>query len=1163
MSQPWRHDTPLVSGPTLVEASAGTGKTFSIADLVVRYVVEQRVPIEELLVVTFTRAATAELVDRVRTRLRHAREAVATGSSADLEGQLMERLATLTGAAREDAIERLDLAWRDFPKATISTIHGFCQRMLEANAFATGADLGLELVPDQSELRERVAADIVATATHELTETQRATLAKPSSGAWFSRRSVTLLSRAALGYPDAPIVPTPHHSPPPIPDPVPTTGPDLFTVAGPLRAWAAANVRARVDTAHARDGQMAYGDLLRGLARSLDAEGPTGTLATAIRRRYRVAIIDEFQDTDPLQWRIFATVFVQAPRHQLILIGDPKQAIYGFRGADVDVYLEARGAVPEARRFSLGTSYRSDPGLISAVNALFGPGAADQDAFAHAGIRYEPVAAHHLQRLSPGRDLAPFEVRYFDKRMVPEQDDQGVIENADAQLLIPRRVARDIVDFLAAHPAHTLPDGPGPPRAVGPGDIAVLVRTGRQAGLIRDALHQARVPSVIGGAGSVFATESALDLLAWIRALERPAAGSTAKAAAIVPAVGLSGDDLLAMERGDTDAINRWERFVHQLGLWRQELTDRGFMTASRSLLAGPQPWQPDTRTGVERLMARPDGERRLADLQHLAELAEDQQRRAHVGVTGLIAWLESNIARTADERADVLEPRRLERDAAAVRIVTVHGSKGLEYPIVYVPWLWRGERKPDGWDLVVRGAPNERRHLDVRHEKDPSKASAINAALDATKREARRLLYVALTRARHRCVLYFGSLQAPHGRTETNGPGLVLQGTPDAKQAQQAVLDFVAATPEAVTNVCRPPVLKLWDPPPADPVGPPRAWQRPNGFDSWRMHSYSSMSSVGGSSVGGATVGPDGHTPWLAADEQDLETPPTTEPDGTPLPPPPTPSDNDTPAPAHGSDTVLLDSTVRGGRKLGNALHRTLEQLDFISIRDAPDLPTQLARVDAVARPELIRYGFPPSALGERVTAGLLTALQTPLAAPNTPLAAHLGPLRLWDVPAQDRLNELAFDLPLPDRGPDHERVTEYAASLPLDNLKGWLYGEIDLVMRDPSGRYWVVDYKSNRVAPAGEPLTPATYSPSALRDYIAATSYRRQYTLYTLALHRFLKLRVPDYDGSEAAYDTHVGGVLYLFLRGMAGPEYPGHGVFNDRVPHEELVRLEALLG
>ena len=223
MSQPWRHDTPLVSGPTLVEASAGTGKTFSIADLVVRYVVEQRVPIEELLVVTFTRAATAELVDRVRTRLRHAREAVATGSSADLEGQLMERLATLTGAAREDAIERLDLAWRDFPKATISTIHGFCQRMLEANAFATGADLGLELVPDQSELRERVAADIVATATHELTETQRATLAKPSSGAWFSRRSVTLLSRAALGYPDAPIVPTP-----------PTTRPTAARWCGPF-----------------------------------------------------------------------------------------------------------------------------------------------------------------------------------------------------------------------------------------------------------------------------------------------------------------------------------------------------------------------------------------------------------------------------------------------------------------------------------------------------------------------------------------------------------------------------------------------------------------------------------------------------------------------------------------------------------------------------------------------------------------------------------------------------------------------------------------------------------------------------------------------------------------------------------------------------------------
>ncbi len=307
----WRHDSPLAAGLTLVEASAGTGKTFSITDLVVRLVVESHVEIDRILVVTFTRAATAELVDRTRRRLREASQAVETGEPPQ-DHPLLHQLAALTGEARRRATDDLRRARTAFADATIATIHSFCQRMIQANAFETSADLGLSLQPDQADVLREAADDLVAELTYAASPAAFAFLTGRASrdGCEITRSRVRKLAADALRDPDLQVTPTPPESRPQVPEPVPT-GPDAQAFAGRLHAWLAQELRRRVLAANAQRGELSYQDLLRRL--SMRMTGPDCTLARALRRRFQVAIIDEFQDTDALQWRIFSTAFAGQP----------------------------------------------------------------------------------------------------------------------------------------------------------------------------------------------------------------------------------------------------------------------------------------------------------------------------------------------------------------------------------------------------------------------------------------------------------------------------------------------------------------------------------------------------------------------------------------------------------------------------------------------------------------------------------------------------------------------------------------------------------------------------------------------------------------------------------------------------------------------------------
>ena len=1081
---PWRHDSPLASGLTLIEASAGTGKTFSITDLVVRLVVESHVPIDRILVVTFTRPATAELVDRTRRRLRQGLATLETGAPPE-DHALLHGLAGLTGAARERAIEALRAARSSFSEATLSTIHGFCQRMIQANALETSADLGLELRPDQADVLREVADDLVAELTWDASPEAFAFLTRSASkrGCDVTRSRLRDLAANALGDPDLPITPEAPDERPRVPDP-PPQGDEALAFAGRLHAWFAAEARRRVLAANAARGEMSYQDLLRHLGRSMT--GPDCAVARAIRDRFQVVIIDEFQDTDALQWHTFSTAFAGQPDHALYLIGDPKQAIYGFRGADVDVYLDAREQVPSGRRFTLDTCYRTDGPLLGAVNAVFSlPGAFDSAT----GIDYQRVVARHRgSRLRLGRP--PMEIRWFDASIGPGGAVGKPIDQSELLAVLPRVVAEDIVKLLADDQAK-------------PDDIAVLVRTGRQAAAVHSALLDANVPAVLGSGDSVFLSEAAADLRAWLRAVASPARGSATRTAAITALFGVPGDDLVAFLAGDREQEGRQGQWAEQLRGWRELLGERGFVRVFRDMLGYAHPWDDDAPTTVvERVLSRPDGERRLTDLQHLSELLHAAEAERHLELDGLLAWLESRMAAAAadDEREEVAAPRRLERDADAVEVRTVHSAKGLEWPIVFVPYAWRGERIPRSmWSFVAPG--DSGRELVTHHPKSGVRSAATGRLMTASKREVRRLLYVALTRAKHRCVVYHG-LGGKHCDVGVSGLGLVL---PDPSA--------VADCPHIEVTPCTSPARRVWPGRPTPHLHDASSWQSGLRFDSWRRHSFSGTFS--------------GHRAVVEPAEDDDA--PETAPDGTPVP----------------------MAGISGGKRFGLALHETMEHLDFVAVRDAATEDDARALVAAAASERLEAHGYGPDDHLETVTTGLLAALRTPL-------HPSLGDLRLCDVSDEDRLNELSFDLPLPDV----PRGREESDALALGNLRGYVTGEIDLVLRAPDGRFWVVDYKSNKVAARGETPTPATYAPERLAAEVAAHTYERQYTLYTLALHRFLRARLPTYDGSRSAYEAHVGGVLYLFLRGMLGPEHPHLGVHHDVVPWETLERLDSLL-
>jgi exodeoxyribonuclease V beta subunit len=1101
---------PLPRGTALLEASAGTGKTFAIGALVTRYVAEGVVPLDEMLVVTFGRAATQELRDRVRGALLRAERtfsAALAGRDTGPVDAVLTALLDVDAAERAARHRRLADALAAFDHATIATIHQFCQLVLRSLGVAGDTEPGAELVESLAELTVEVVDDLY------LRRYGNADQPPP-----FDRACALRVATAAVEDPRAALADA-----------------DPDDAVGSARVSFAREVRTEMERRKRRLGILSYDDLLGRLADALDpsADGG-GAVGARMRDRWQVVLVDEFQDTDPVQWQVLERAFgggrsrADAQAEAMVLVGDPKQAIYAFRGGDVVAYLDAaRGA---GTRATLGSNWRSDAPLVDSLGVLL-----ENAALGHDEIVVHPVTAESAgSRLAGAPHPAPFRLRQVPRDGLSQY--KGLVKAVPAREHVAADLAADVAGLLASGATW---DG----RPLVAGDVAVLVSARAHGRLVQDALAARGVPAVMSG-GDVFATPAADEWLTLLEALESPHRSGLVRAAALTCFVGRTAADL---DAGGEDATARDADTLHG---WALLVRHRGVAALVEAA---------EERGLSGRLLDRSEGERLLTDVRHLGQLLHELSVTESLGLTALLAWFRDERRRAgATER-----PRRLDSDAAAVQIVTVHGSKGLQYPVVYLPFAYDNYARPVETALYHddRGA----RTIDVSGSGAQWAARCARHRAEEDGEELRKL-YVALTRAQSQVVAWW----APTSSTPTSGlhrlvfgrvPGTrEVPGTQPVKDDEYVtrVLGLLEELGGPAAELAVPAVASA--PTPAGRHVPfeVRAFDR-EVDTAWRRTSYSGLVQT-------------------AADEPAVGSEP--EAAGTDDEPVAPEGDVDEPlVPDAAVPDALLSplADLPKGAAFGSLVHAVLEHADPF----APDLAAEL--LDHVT--EQLRW-WPVPADPAELAAALVPLHRTPLG----PLADGLT---LGEIGLPDRLRELTFELPLsggdlrgtdlrggdPGGGGAATRLGDLApllrAHLPAGDplaayadrleqpalgdqpLRGYLTGSIDAVLRLPTGRFVVVDYKTNFLGPAVTDYTRPRMAEAMLHSH-----YPLQALLYGAVLHRYLRWRLRGYDP-----DTHLGGALYLFVRGMAGPDTPSAdgspaGVFSWRTPTALVLALSDLL-
>lgn len=1087
---------PLPSGVTVLEASAGTGKTYAIAALAARYVAEGT-PLERLLLITFTRMATGELRDRVRERLVGCEQELSRILAGAPDPGTDPVVTLMASGAREEVSrrrERLARAVADFDAATIATTHGFCQEVLAELGTIGDLDPATEFVEDVSDLLEQSLDDLYVRRFHR------------REAARFRRAEALRIARAAVHSPMAALEPRDE--------------PTDSTAA--MRYRLARAVRAELEQRKRRLAIMTYDDLLTRLNGTLS--GPNAAEARArLRARFDVVLVDEFQDTDPIQWQILDRG-LGGDGVTLVLVADPKQAIYAFRGADVYAYLTA--AATARVHATLRENFRSDQTLLDAYDALFA-----NAKLGHEGIQYRQVRAapaHQTPRLTATPSGAALRVRVV-RRDEPgiELTYNGFAAVDSARRHIARDLAADVVRLLSSEATieHRAPDGRVVEREpICPRHIAVLVRRRVDADRVRDELRAVRVPAVINGGGNVFDTRSAREWLDLLSALERPESPLRARTAALTP---FFGWDAL---RVATAHEEQWEEVHRRLHRWSRILRESGVAALMEAVTVGEDL--------AARMLAVDGGERRLTDLRHLAQLLHGAASAERLGVTALHGWLAERLAEAEREEGEDERARRLESDAEAIQVLTIHRSKGLEFPVVYCPLLWYPTWIRKNEPVSLHDPAMGYRHtIDVGLEGRTYRRHFDQHVIEQ-RGEDLRLAYVALTRARHQAVIWWaGSKDSCHsalGRllfARDAGGEVAAYGrsTPSDDAVIERLRELAAQAPGRIAvEPSRFAGLPVEWSPPVEEAVELRAARLQRRLDLWwRRTSYTDLSAEAHDPL----VASEPERPVLS-DEPERATPVASgvgDPSGPEEP---------------GFDRESPLGTMPVGAEFGTFVHTVLEASDFA----APDLESELlTRVAAVGARRSVELGDVGAAVS-----GLRAAIETPL-------GDLVGGLRLRDVTRADRLDELEFELPLVggdeptgrlaldaiaavlgERLPDEDFMARYAARLSDPALRaqvrGFLTGSLDLVIRLGGPRFAVVDYKTNWLGPAGEPLTLRHYRPDALAAEMSRAHYGLQALLYTVALHRYLRWRVPGYDPGR-----HLAGVLYLFVRGMAGPDTP----------------------
>jgi len=1185
-SQPLLLLSDRFSGCSLIEASAGTGKTWTLTALYARLLLERQLSVGQILVVTYTQAATAELRERIRARLANLL-ALYEGRALEEEDALCQQLYEQY-KQDETSHRRILLAVHGFDEASIFTIHGFCQRALQEAAFEAGGDFDNELTPDDRDILDALLNDLWRAelakaeplwarflASEKITpvllrQRLRAHLGKPylrvepaaepvvadlsaleqawqcAAEAWQQSGTdwiETLAAHSGLsqithksskfagwgleleGYfagaaclfdapealrklgsaalhkackkgqsiPASPLTEALDRLIKALEAALPACAQRLVS----LQVRLLEQLNSELPKRKAAQRLQAFDDLLNQLQQAL--EGSSGAhLAKTLREQYPLALIDEFQDTDPIQYAIFRHIYVpessaeDTPAADLCFVGDPKQAIYGFRGADLHTYLQAREQT--AQRYNLSTNYRSTPALLGALNRLF----SRPLAFSEDRLVYQPVLASDKAR-APLRlpeaegDAALSLVWLGDGPLTKGQAD-GLVALDTA-----RRIARILSAASRNEAGFSRSDGFEPLKG---GDIAVLVANHRQASLIANALSEHAVPSVRRGRDSVWHSEEAQELAAVLAVYAEPTHEGWLRYALATRLLGRSAEKLEeAQNRQDLwDAERETAERYHEL--WQKQ----GFLRLFRVWL--------DEQEVAENLLTRDDGERRLTNLLHLGELLQAEYQR-RPGMEPLLRWF-------AEQREgeglgdDAL--LRLESDAERVQIVTIHTSKGLEYPLVFCPFLWDGRLLGKRRETARCHSEDGQPLLDLGSD---ALGSHLESARQETFAEQLRLVYVALTRPRERLWIHWGPVaQQPKKDGSLSEEGLhtsAMAWLLHARDCAQApVLEQLAehlkqqspagvrADLEALAEDSNGQIACLpLDEQEASASGELRA-QKPEQLSqlsrslhsTWRVGSFS-----------GLTAGVHKEAP----DRDGLALPSSSEP---------------------GSGIFAFPR----GARAGTCLHAILE-----------DWARGKGSLDELSGPALIAHGLPEEATA-LIAQHLQQVVDTDLNGQGLRLSAlepsrclpELGftfPVRELDVV---RLSALLSDpaMALP------EPLREAAAHLKFDNLRGFLKGFIDLTF-EHQGRWYILDYKSNWLGPDA-----SHYQGEHLLHALAKEHYYLQYLIYLVALRRFLRLRLADF------HDDQLGGAYYLFLRAM-----PEAGVYFARPSDALLDALDRL--
>ncbi|WP_020409930.1 exodeoxyribonuclease V subunit beta [Hahella ganghwensis] len=1190
-----------LQGRQLIEASAGTGKTYTITTLYLRAIVEHRLDVRNILVVTFTRAATDELRHRIRDRLHSAWQALQT-ESADDDWQWLRDFANQeldSQDSLEQARWRLQKAILEMDTAAIYTIHGFCQRALQDHAFDSGVLFDTTLEQDTGRLlhqacqevwRERfyqhpilahTAFELGYQGPEHLRDIVRGYLNKtdlilPSfevdidnlkqqSGVlkqlWqdSGEEALGLLSEAAktkiisasaknygpatleairdsmdtwsqlddaLTLPKQAAILARNHLHSQVLKAAAKKGLEapehpLFDgvehyleVSDHLSPWLLVTLIKDVRDAFSRLKHqrqvMGFDDLITRLREAI--RGPLGMqLSQTLRERYPLAMIDEFQDTDPAQYAIFNSIYrveASAPEDLcgLVMIGDPKQAIYSFRGADIYAYLQAKHET--TARYTMDTNWRSHSELVYAVNSLF---SANKNAFLMGqDIEFYPVqAAGHADALPltiEGKAVSPLHCWMWQR----EADEQK--KSLDKKIVVPT-----IAATIASEVAHWINLGSTGKACLGektvkPGDIAILVRKGSEALALQQALQERHVSSVFLSRESVYQTAEAEDLFYLIQALLEPTEESRLRAALVTHCWGYNANRLEALAKDEV----AWEQLLHELLQLRQDWQRHGFLVMFQRWLHLYQI--------PARLLSRPQGERALTNLLHLASLLQTAQTEAPTPES-LSVWYVAQRESSAAQQDE--HQLRLESDDDLVKIVTIHSSKGLEYPLVYCPFIGLGSNWPSAPFCIHDPANNQELVLDFGEREEARQQAGMESLA-----EDLRLLYVALTRARQHCVFPWGAfkqmqntamawlLYGSSADTDNTGGLPDVKGYPSDDEGLFAPLLQLSESVPGLTCLPMPdplherridqgakPTLA------ALPVLKPVRQQ-------WIQSSYSHLAQ---SSNESQTHPVSTRAEELGEDTHEL-------PDIT-------------------ADLPVEKSlaSFAAGSLSGLCLHSILEQIDFTE-----EDPSAL---DLVISQQLDYFRlYPPDQNGDWVIPlreGIQDVLNTPLPLPETTAAeaAETSPLRLRQLSNTNKIVEMEFFLPIHNL--QAHRLNQYIdrlwqsddhANLDFPQQTGQLHGFIDLVFLH-NGRFYLADYKSNKL---GE--SAVNYDQTAMSIAIREHLYDLQYMIYALALHRFLEARQPDYD-----YDQHFGGIYYLFLRGMTGdktePETEQTGVYFYR--------------